>query len=172
MRGKHSEKASQWKNKEHLNEFTHFRMNTDPAMLVISDVEEKDEGDYRCRVDFIKSPTRNSRIYLTIIEGARDNNLLQHVGCVFAPSLRRFIRVATCQCCKYAEAAPFFRDIKPIPALVPSHPCAHQYHLLLSISSTPHLTSTSFSFKKLVEISSCFAAHNPQHCSPISIFPH
>nr|XP_050852390.1 synaptogenesis protein syg-2-like isoform X2 [Vespula vulgaris] len=80
MRGKHSEKASHWKNKEHLNEFTHFRMNTDPAMLVISDVEEKDEGDYRCRVDFTKSPTRNSRIYLTIIVPPHKPNIIDERG--------------------------------------------------------------------------------------------
>ncbi|XP_046838237.1 synaptogenesis protein syg-2-like isoform X3 [Vespa crabro] len=80
MRGKHSEKASHWKDKEHLNEFTQFRMNTDPAMLVISDVEEKDEGDYRCRVDFTKSPTRNSRIYLTIIVPPHKPNIIDERG--------------------------------------------------------------------------------------------
>ncbi|XP_015191798.1 PREDICTED: hemicentin-1-like isoform X2 [Polistes dominula] len=78
MRGKHLEKH--WKNKEHLNEFTHFRMNTDPAMLIINSVEEKDEGDYRCRVDFNKSPTRNSRIYLTIIVPPRTPNIIDERG--------------------------------------------------------------------------------------------
>lgn len=67
MRGKHSEKALHWKDQEVLNERAFFRTATEPATLSINHVQEKDEGEYRCRVDFTKSPTRNSRIHLTVI---------------------------------------------------------------------------------------------------------
>lgn len=67
MRGKQTEKASHWKDKEYLSDRAFFRTGTDPASMIIKHVEEKDEGEYRCRVDFTKSPTRNSRIHLTVI---------------------------------------------------------------------------------------------------------
>lgn len=67
MRGKHFEKPSHWNDKDHLNDRAFFRTVTDPATLNINHIEEKDEGEYRCRVDFAKSPTRNSRIHLTVI---------------------------------------------------------------------------------------------------------
>lgn len=67
IRGKHSEKPAHWKDKEYLNDRAFFRTATEPATLNINHVQEKDEDEYRCRVDFIKSPTRNSRIHLTVI---------------------------------------------------------------------------------------------------------
>lgn len=67
MRGKHSEKASHWNNKDHLNDRAFFRTVTEPATLNINHIEERDEGEYRCRVDFAKSPSRNSRIHLMVI---------------------------------------------------------------------------------------------------------
>lgn len=44
-----------------------FRTVTNPAALVIDDIKLKDEGIYRCRVDFNNSPTRNSRVNFTVI---------------------------------------------------------------------------------------------------------
>lgn len=66
LREKYIEKAAHWKG-EHLNERAFFRTATEPASLNINHVEEKDEGEYKCRVDFVKSPTRTSRIQLVVI---------------------------------------------------------------------------------------------------------
>ena len=67
MRRKLSDEKSHWKDKEYLNERAFLRTTTEPATLNINFVEERDEGEYRCRVDFTKNPTRNSRIHLTVI---------------------------------------------------------------------------------------------------------
>ncbi|XP_014470591.1 PREDICTED: hemicentin-1-like isoform X2 [Dinoponera quadriceps] len=80
MRGKHSEKASHWKDKEYLNDRAFFRTATEPATLSITHVQEKDEGEYRCRVDFTKSPTRNSRIHLTVIVPPHKPNIIDEHG--------------------------------------------------------------------------------------------
>ncbi|XP_032679433.1 synaptogenesis protein syg-2-like isoform X2 [Odontomachus brunneus] len=80
MRGKHSEKASHWKDKEYLNDRAFFRTVSDPATLNINHVQEKDEGEYRCRVDFTKSPTRNSRIHLTVIVPPHKPNIIDEHG--------------------------------------------------------------------------------------------
>ncbi|XP_011151736.1 synaptogenesis protein syg-2 isoform X2 [Harpegnathos saltator] len=80
MRGKHSEKASHWMDKEYLNDRAFFRTATEPATLNINHVQEKDEGEYRCRVDFTKSPTRNSRIHLTVIVPPHKPNIIDEHG--------------------------------------------------------------------------------------------
>ncbi|XP_076653343.1 nephrin isoform X1 [Halictus rubicundus] len=79
MRGKHSE-ASHWNDKDHLNDRAFFRTVTEPATLNINHIKERDEGEYRCRVDFSKSPTRNSRIHLTVIVPPHKPNIIDELG--------------------------------------------------------------------------------------------
>lgn len=40
---------------------------TEPSTLSIDNIKEKDEGEYRCRIDYLRSPTKNSRVKLTVI---------------------------------------------------------------------------------------------------------
>ncbi|XP_028522320.2 synaptogenesis protein syg-2 isoform X3 [Apis cerana] len=82
MRGKQSEKDSHWNDKNHLNDRAFFRTVTEPATLNINHIEERDGGEYRCRVDFAKSPTRNSRIHLTVIVPPHKPNIIDEHGTI------------------------------------------------------------------------------------------
>lgn len=70
LRGENKDKPLHWKG-EHPDERAFFRTAKEPASLNIDLVDEKDEGEYMCNVDFGKSPTRKSRIQLDIISKLR-----------------------------------------------------------------------------------------------------
>ncbi|XP_037092190.1 cell adhesion molecule 3-like [Pollicipes pollicipes] len=58
----------QWKDSFILdNRNAEFLVDTAPPVLAIDDVRESDAGVYRCRVDFLSSPTKYSRVNLTVI---------------------------------------------------------------------------------------------------------
>ncbi|XP_034250321.1 nephrin-like [Thrips palmi] len=67
VRGKHSGSPSHWKNLDVVQQRAYFRTSTEPASLALSDVEERDSGHYRCRVDFKASPTRNTKVRLVVV---------------------------------------------------------------------------------------------------------
>jgi neural cell adhesion molecule len=56
-----------------LNGRSHFNTTLLPS-FVITNVKGQDNGLYRCRVDFIKSPTRNTKIQLSVIGETLDDN--------------------------------------------------------------------------------------------------
>lgn len=72
-----------------LNGRSHFNTTLLPS-FVITNVKGQDNGLYRCRVDFVKSPTRNIKIQLSVI-GEDFNFLLCFTSlncvCPFLPSL-------------------------------------------------------------------------------------
>jgi neural cell adhesion molecule len=50
-----------------LNGRSHFNTTIIAPSFVITNVKSQDNGLYRCRVDFIKSPTRNIKLQLNVI---------------------------------------------------------------------------------------------------------
>lgn len=63
-----SKAATHWQEEQYFkNNRAYFQTTTEPAVLNIYVIREQDEGEYRCRVDFTTSPTRNTRIHLTVI---------------------------------------------------------------------------------------------------------
>lgn len=61
------EKGSHWVDDKTLGGRAYFQAAADPATLTIESMKSVDSGIYRCRVDFLKSPTRNSRVQLKVI---------------------------------------------------------------------------------------------------------
>ncbi|CAD0206042.1 unnamed protein product [Chrysodeixis includens] len=57
-----------------------FRSDTRPAVLVLTKLRPEDSGQYRCRVDFIKSPTKNTRLNLTVLIPPERLIILNHEG--------------------------------------------------------------------------------------------
>ncbi|XP_037033009.1 nephrin-like isoform X2 [Bradysia coprophila] len=61
------ETGSHWSDETILNGRGFFQLKANPATFAIEAVKNSDTGIYRCRVDFQKNPTRNSKFNLTVI---------------------------------------------------------------------------------------------------------
>ncbi|XP_050301674.1 nephrin isoform X2 [Anthonomus grandis grandis] len=65
-RGAYKTKPKLWTD-DRLNGRAHYHMVVEPSTLSIDNISEEDEGEYRCRIDYLKSPTKNLRVWLTVI---------------------------------------------------------------------------------------------------------
>lgn len=61
-----SNQAHRWQDSS-LDSRAFFRTLTEPSTLSIDNIGEKEEGEYRCRIDYLRSPTKNLRVKLTVI---------------------------------------------------------------------------------------------------------
>ena len=61
------EEARHWSDDKVLTGRAFFRGDHDPGRLILDNVASKDQGSYKCRVDFRKAPTRISNVRLNVI---------------------------------------------------------------------------------------------------------
>ncbi|XP_011303548.1 nephrin-like [Fopius arisanus] len=66
VRGRSFHEARNWSDNV-VQPRARFVTSQKPAVLVLERIQLDDEGIYRCRVDFKKSPTRNCQVNLTVI---------------------------------------------------------------------------------------------------------
>ncbi|XP_053620626.1 nephrin-like [Plodia interpunctella] len=72
--------TSHWSDPSTLGLRASFRSETRPAVLILTKLRPEDSGQYRCRVDFIKSPTKNTRLNLTVLIPPERLIILNHEG--------------------------------------------------------------------------------------------
>lgn len=75
--------ADRWSDDTVFANRAYFMPEKQPAELGIDHVKDSDAGVYRCRVDFRRAQTRNSRVNLTVMGKL---SLICLVWCVVGPS--------------------------------------------------------------------------------------
>lgn len=76
VRGKHFSAAKHWSAEIPFGKRGHFQTTSEPARLIVEPVKVEDQGIYRCRVDFRNSPSRETRLNLTIIGKSQTQNVV------------------------------------------------------------------------------------------------
>jgi len=66
VRGKHFSQAKHWSADSPFGKQGHFQTTSEPARLIVEPVKLDYQGIYRCRVDFRNSPSRETRLNLTV----------------------------------------------------------------------------------------------------------
>lgn len=61
------DEARHWSDDKVLSGRAFFRGDHDPGRLILDNVSGKDQGMYKCRVDFRQAPTRISEVHLNVI---------------------------------------------------------------------------------------------------------
>ena len=64
---KNYDEARHWSDDKVLTGRAFFRGDHDPGRLVLDSVAARDQGVYKCRVDFRQAPTRISNVKLNVI---------------------------------------------------------------------------------------------------------
>nr|XP_045602790.1 nephrin-like [Procambarus clarkii] len=69
-----------WWDQDLLSSRAYFNAGISPSHLLLQDLAEEDAGVYKCRVDFQRAPTRNTRINLTVVVPPRRLVLVEESG--------------------------------------------------------------------------------------------
>ncbi|XP_068232063.1 nephrin-like [Palaemon carinicauda] len=69
-----------WWDAELLGSRAYFNAGSSPSHLLLQGLTKDDAGLYKCRVDFQRAPTRNTRINLTVVEPPRRLVLMEDSG--------------------------------------------------------------------------------------------
>ena len=59
--------GSRWSDVTYLGNRAYFKINTDPPVLVLTDILKSDQAVYTCKVDYIEKAPTITKVNLTVI---------------------------------------------------------------------------------------------------------